>query len=130
MNKEPRTKNQEPRTPNQERRTKNDHLRIEERSLALHKAIAQQLIDRPELLNVAKANLDRWIQNSEEIPAWRSWKRILEGSMDDIIKILVSPDERNRELRQSSPFCGILSRQERWRIYEAFSPGTYYQGSR
>jgi hypothetical protein len=109
---------------------KSDHIRIEERSIALHEAIAQRLREKPELLELARENLDRWIEMSGETPAWRSWKRILGEPLDAIIQLLVSPDERSRELRQSSPFCGILSQKERWRIYETFSPGTYYQSGR
>ncbi|MFH1350688.1 MAG: hypothetical protein ABII26_07080 [Pseudomonadota bacterium] len=96
----------------------------------MHEAISRRLRERPELLDLARENIDRWIEVSGETPAWRFWKRILGQPLDTIIKILVSPDERSRELRQSSPFCGILSQKERWRIYEDFSPGAYYKSRR
>jgi hypothetical protein len=34
---------------------------------------------------------------------------------------MVSPSEKARRLRQSSPFCGILTPRERWKIYESFA---------
>jgi len=58
------------------------------------------------------------------------WRKILADSLENIIDQMVSPDERGRYLRQSSPFCGILTPRERWEIYESFEAGTYYQGRR
>ena len=104
-----------------------DHMRIEERSIALHREIARRLHIKPELLGVARNNLERWIQRDGVIPGWTEWKKILEKSEEDLLAFLFSRDEKARQLRQSSPFCGILTPRERWKIYEAFSTGTYYQ---
>lgn len=86
-----------------------DHMRLEERSLALHSEIARRLSARPELLDTAKKNLARWIERDGEIPPWREWGEVLSRSLQEITDILVSRDERATHLRQSSPFCGLLT---------------------
>ena len=106
-----------------------DHRRVEERSIALHREIARRIHANPELLLIAKRNLERWIKMDGEIPVWREWQEILERPLVQIVDLLISPDENAKRLRQSSPFCGILNPRERWKIYESFTAGTYYQGS-
>jgi len=107
-----------------------DHMRIEERSLALHAEIAKRLAAHPELLETARQNVARWIERDGEIPPWKEWREILKRPLSDIRQVLVSKDEDARSLRQSSPFCGLLSPRERWRIYESFTVGAYYKGRR
>lgn len=76
------------------------HERLEQRSLAFHRAVAEKLQLRPELLPVAMANLDRWA------------------------------NRQVRELQQSTPFDGILEPKERWRVYDTFESGTHHTGGR
>jgi hypothetical protein len=106
-----------------------DHTRIEERSIALHREIAGRIRSNPALIQVARRNLERWVEKNGETPVLNEWKDILNRPPDQIIETLVSIDEKGRRLRQSSPFCGILTSQERWKIYESYTTGTYYQGS-
>jgi hypothetical protein len=106
-----------------------DHRRVEERSIVLHQEIARRIHANPELLLIAKRNLERWIKRDGEIPVWGEWQEILRRPLVEIVGLLVSPSENARRLRQSSPFCGILAPRERWKIYESFTTGTYYQGS-
>ncbi len=98
-----------------------DHWQIEERSLALHREIAQRLRENPALLEIARGNLNRWIQSQGDRLYWTEWKKILNSPLNEIFAFLVSPEDKARWLRQSSPFCGILTPQERWKIYESFS---------
>lgn len=107
-----------------------DHMRLEERSIALHEEISRRLSARPELLEIAKENIARWIERDGEIPPWGEWKEILSRPVLEIIEVLRSRDEKARHLRQSSPFCGLLTPRERWRIYESYAVGAYYQGGR
>ena len=106
-----------------------DHKRIEERSLALHREIASRLNNNPDLLAIAKGNLDRWIKKNAELSVLREWQEILKGPLSRLLDMLVSGDEKSRRLRQSSPFCGILTPQERWKIYESYTIRAYNQGS-
>ena len=36
------------------------HARIDARSLAMHRAIAEKLRAKPELIDIARENLERW----------------------------------------------------------------------
>lgn len=103
-----------------------DHKRIEERSLALHKEIASRILKDPRLLEIPRANLRKLEEllsrEARRPPGWLlEWKRILEEmAPDELAAFLVSPDEKATRLRQSSPFSGILTPRERWKIYETF----------
>lgn len=109
---------------------RSDHERLEDRSLALHKEIAKRLSENPQLIQIAKANLDRWVERDGDLPVWREWREILNGPPKKVISMLISDDEESKRLRQSSPFCGILAPRERWCIYESFTVGAYYKGVR
>ena len=98
------------------------HKRVEGRSLALHRAIAGKIRNQPELLAIARANLERWTAgDSRSNPYFEQWKSILENPLENILSLLIEDSEKMRDLRQSTPFCGVLTPQERWRIYESFS---------
>jgi len=97
------------------------HQRIEERSIALHKRISELLEKDPQLLNVARQNLQKGVEVHGDLSVFQEWREILDRPLGEIKAILVSPSEKARWLRQSSPFAGILEPRERWKIYEAFS---------
>jgi hypothetical protein len=97
------------------------HTQIEERSIVLHRVIAQRVSGNPALLEVARANLRRWVAQDGGRLYWTEWEDILKSPLEDILAFMVSPSEKARWLRQSSPFCGILTPRERWKIYESFA---------
>ena len=99
------------------------HEWIDQRSLALDQAIAQKLQQRPDLLQKAKTNLVRWVQQQQPaVPAvLREWQKILETwPLEKILELLRSSDQEARRLRQSSPFCGVLSPEERLAIFKEY----------
>ncbi|MEW6184650.1 MAG: hypothetical protein AB1585_02795 [Thermodesulfobacteriota bacterium] len=98
-----------------------NHFQIEERSLALHQAVASKIRRNPALLNTAKQNLERWISDQGNTHYWSEWRTIFEQSLEEVLDFLVSREEKAVWLRQSSPFCGILTPLERWKIYESFT---------
>lgn len=98
-----------------------DHLLIEERSIVLHRTIAQRIKENPALLDVARQNLRRWALQDGERSYWEEWEKLIEGPLGELLAFMVSPADKARWLRQSSPFCGILSPRERWKIYESFT---------
>lgn len=104
-----------------------DHTRLDERSLALHRFIAGKIRANPALLDKARANLRRW-QESDDSPslAFAEWAQILTGPVDQVAQFLVERSERALRLRQSSPFCGILTEAERRAVYESHSTRTYH----
>jgi hypothetical protein len=99
------------------------HEWIDERSLALDRAIAQRLRARPSLLQRATSTLDRWIQQRRPSipPVLLEWREILDHwPLEKILELLTSSDEKPRRLRQSSPFCGILSPEERVAVFKDY----------
>jgi len=66
----------------------------------------------------ARSVLDRWLR-VRSCPALREWEQILQRPWAEIRAVLLDPSEEGRRLRQSDPFCGILTPQERWEFYRA-----------
>lgn len=97
--------------------------REDRRSLALHRAIAQRLAEDPEgVLRQARANLDRMARRHRgATQLLREWEVLLDRSIDHLIPLLTDPSPRARELRQVTPFAGVLSSEERTRAYRAFT---------
>jgi hypothetical protein len=99
-----------------------DHRRLEARSLALHCRAAAKIAASPGLLDVARRNLVRWTANAgTPVPRYLvEWSRILERPWPEIAAVMTGFDDDAIRLRQSSPFAGVLTSEERRRIYEAF----------
>ena len=99
------------------------HQRIDQRSLALHRAIAEKLRAHPALLEIALDNLDRWtLMRSRSQPYWDAWREILSRPLPEILDLLEEESERMTALRQATPFAGVLEPKERWAIYARFEP--------
>lgn len=95
-----------------------DHHRLsEERSIALHGRIAERLREAPELVAVARARVADWALTGEVDSRYAAgWAQVLSLPLDELCGVLVDPSERARALRQVSPFAGVLSPRDRWRI--------------
>jgi hypothetical protein len=97
------------------------HQRIDRRSLALHRAIAEKLAANPALIEIARENLDRWsLQRGRSQPYWDAWREILSHPLPYVLDLMVEDSERMTAMRQATPFAGILEPKERWAIYERF----------
>ncbi|MHB1681044.1 MAG: hypothetical protein ACYCTB_11160 [bacterium] len=106
-----------------------DHIRIDERSLAMHKVIAEKLLQNPELLQKAKENIKRWRSQGVKVSAFKEWEDIIDSGLENTVAALKSNSEKYIRLRQSTPFTGILTSKERREIYDSFTIGTYYKSS-
>src|SRR6266567_4493253 len=101
------------------------HEWIDQRSLALDRLVADKLAVQPELLDRAVQTLERWIAQRQALPpvVLLEWRQLLrERSLSEILALLRSDSQEARRLRQSSPFCGLLTTDERlalFRDYEA-----------
>jgi hypothetical protein len=98
------------------------HRLLEARSLAMHTVIAQKIERDPSLLSIAHRNMQRWQQRwGQRRPGWATeWLAILERAWPEIAAVMTDPGEASTRLRQSSPFAGVLTVDERRRIYDAF----------
>lgn len=98
--------------------TRRSHQWIDERARALARAVADKLLAHPELMEIGLRNIDRW--SAAEVgcaAALREWRELLErGSVAVVVDLLCEESERAARMRQSNPFAGVLSPQERWGI--------------
>jgi excisionase family DNA binding protein len=98
--------------------------RDQEQSRWLHAAIASYLVSEPDLvLARAQDNLDRFVEVHRGTMAeyWLNiWRETLSAGIDSVLNVLVSDAPRARDLRQNSPFTGILPEAERRKVLLAF----------
>ncbi len=93
------------------------HLRNEQRSIALHRAVANKLSQDPHVLTRAKERVESWrLDGSVHQHYTDAWTQVLALAPEDIAQQLVDPGERMTSLRQCSPFAGALNPRERWQI--------------
>ena len=97
--------------------------REERRSLELHHAIAARLRDDPEpVLALARQNLARMRARADgPSQLLREWEVLLDRPLPALLPLLADPDPWARELRQVTPFAGVLSAAERGAVYREFA---------
>lgn len=92
--------------------------RREERiSLELHRAVARRLRkDGASIRDKARSNLPHVSSNvhGPQAREWvREWSEALDGPTGRLVDLLVREDEHGIDMRQVSPFAGVLSDEER-----------------
>jgi hypothetical protein len=93
------------------------HRRAQLRSLAYHRALAPRL--RRAMVDDARHLLWDWRDRGVIDPQYADeWESILERPLPEIRRVLVSDDPHAHDLRQNSPFPGLLTEPERRRILE------------
>lgn len=97
------------------------HELIDERSLALAQAIVAKIDRDPARAGLVKARATcrRWHQE-RPFPAVEEWLDILDLPWEQVREVLLDESEEGQRLRQSDPFCGILTPRERWEVYRKF----------
>jgi hypothetical protein len=98
--------------------------REQEQSRWLHAAIASHLVTQPDqVLERARENLDRFtaVHAGTMAAYWLSlWREALEAGPDRVLGLLVSDTPQAAEMRQNSPFTGILPAEERRAVLQSF----------
>lgn len=99
-----------------------NHSRIDERSLAFGRAIAERVAEHPDFLDRARGTLLHWLETCAPgaRPALIEWLTALYGPPEAVLDLLTGTDERAVQLRQSNPFTGVLSPQERTALLRQF----------
>jgi hypothetical protein len=88
-----------------------------ERSLALHAAVAEKLLEDRAILDRARTKLEEWIaRDGRSLPLLLRWRSILGGSPEEVAAFLTDPSEEAAWLRSASPFTGALDPQTRLAI--------------
>ena len=94
-------------------------LRREDRvSYELHRAVAAKVAVDPEpVLRKARTNLLRMTSRTHDSYAqgWvAEWDELVNGGdISRLVETMLRPDERGIDLRQMTPFAGVLSQEER-----------------
>lgn len=88
-----------------------------------HRLIAERLHNNPtEVVAKARENIERWgwlrdfPDPSQRPDFMTAWLTLLDGPQEMLLAVLTGSDERSVTLRSSSPFAGLVSFEERWRI--------------
>jgi excisionase family DNA binding protein len=95
------------------------------RSLWLGHATAAKVVADPRrTIGKARRNLEhmRDVHHGGGAGRWLDeWEELLLGSVDGVLEALTSRSPRARELRQNTPFAGVLTESERHRVLRGFS---------
>jgi hypothetical protein len=92
-----------------------EHDRARARSLAYHHAVASRL--RKPMVEEARHVLFRWREQGRIDTHYADrWEQLLERPLPEIRHALVQENQQADDLRQNSPFAGVLSEPERRRI--------------
>jgi excisionase family DNA binding protein len=102
--------------------------RDQQRSLWLHRVVAGKVaLDPVRTVSLARRNLSH-LRSQHPVGAvtadFDEWETLLAGPVDVLLTMLVSPVRRAVELRQNSPFAGVLTERERAKALAAFRSTT------
>lgn len=100
------------------------HRGAELRSLAYHRLVARRL--DPSRIRQARRRLETWAANGKmPDPKAATWRTLLQDRhRDDLTEAITADSEKSRDLRQSTPFAGAISEQERTRLFELIRRAT------
>ncbi len=86
-------------------------------SLAYHRLVAERL--DATMVARAQRRLNRWEADNTVDPRWiAEWRRVLALPLEQMKRRLGAQTTQASELRQTSPFAGLLTEQERARLIE------------
>jgi hypothetical protein len=100
-----------------ERRTPGGHRTAERRALAYHRLIAERLDGQ--MLEEARERVEWLAADGHLHPRYAErWRELLAEPVGEVGAAIVADTQAGRDLRQNSPFAGVLNEQERGRIIE------------
>lgn len=97
--------------------------RDQRRSLWLAFAVAGRIAADPQsAVSRARRNLVTMHRSTRgQAVTWLDeWQRLLDGRIEDLLIALTSRSPRGRDLRQNSPFAGVLSESERTEVLSSW----------
>ena len=99
-------------------------LRREElRSLWLHRVVAGKVVMDPDrAIAMARRNLARMLVAEPRAATYvESWERLLDSGPEPVLAMLTSDTAEAIQLRQNTPFAGLLTEAERQAALTAFA---------
>jgi hypothetical protein len=96
------------------------HALAEERSLEIHRLVAEELRRDPARLERVRARVRGWLADGSVHPVYaQRWWQILSRPLEDVIAAMTDPGEDARALRQASPFAGLVDPRTRWKVWRS-----------
>lgn len=100
--------------------------REQEKSLWLHGALLAPMLSAPDaVITKARENLRRWSgmhrSDGMTVGYLGKWERVLDDGLDAVIEAVTSMSEEACEMRQNSPFAGVLPDETRVKVLRAFT---------
>jgi predicted transcriptional regulator len=103
--------------PAPRQRASRGHRTAERRALAYHRLIAERLDGR--MVEEARERVERLAADGHLHPRYAErWRALLAEPVGEVAAAIVADTPAGRDLRQNSPFAGVLNEQERRRIIE------------
>lgn len=99
--------------------------REKQQSLWLNRAVVGELTRDPDrIVAIARENIARWRGVHAHRPGLLSsldrWEEILNAGVEEIVATLTGNGETAEDLRQNSPFAGVLTTGQRDQVLNAF----------
>ncbi len=94
------------------------HRTAERRARVYHRVVADRLDEA--MLEDARERVEQLSAEGHLDPRYTDrWRELLARPRDEVARAIVADTQTGRDLRQNSPFAGVLNEQERRRIIEA-----------
>lgn len=96
----------------------------ERRRLAIARATAQRILADPALLKIGREQLPavRAHSSGAALALCDEWEALIEAGVQAVADALVDPSDHGHDLRQQSPFAGVLPNHERWEAIASVYP--------
>lgn len=95
------------------------------RSLKLNQMVVEKIRHQPGLIDFVRNNLQRALSDpvlsdscKEALSEWDQLFRF--QPLDEVLNLLVENSEKGQQLRQSSPFWGVLTQEERRSVFRQY----------
>ena len=98
--------------------TSHESAQLDARSLALHRLAVEKIRQQPQLMAVVANNLARWrgCVSARTMPYIDAWQSLLDQGAEHMLSLAIEDSEFATAMRQSTPFAGVLTPQERWKF--------------
>jgi len=95
--------------------------REDQRSLAYHRVVADLLRQNSlPVITKARSNLSFMRKKHPKVELFGKWRQWLDLPIENLTSHLLDPGILSRDMRQVSPFAGVLSPKKRWRALRQF----------
>ena len=88
------------------------HRLHELRSLEYHRLVAAAMAENGELLERGRKRVEDWLSGERvfagDLAYARAWRKLLRANKQEVMREVVAENSEMRELRQNSPFSGML----------------------